>query len=97
MRIRPRKTIRHYDEPQQSRFLTFSCYQRLPLFGNDSIKDVFAEHLALVRERLAFRLQACVIMPEHVHLLVVPNLPGCPVSTILHAIKQPFSRRVINR
>ena len=56
MQTRRRKTIRHHDEPGQSRFLTFSCYQRLALFGGDSIKGAFVKHVVSARNRLAFRL-----------------------------------------
>jgi len=36
-------------------------------------------------------------MPEHVHLMLVPNLPRCPVPAILKELKEPFARAVISR
>jgi hypothetical protein len=33
-----RKTLRRRNAPGQFRFLTFSCYQWLSLFGNNAIK-----------------------------------------------------------
>ncbi|NIA21881.1 MAG: hypothetical protein GWP05_07965 [Anaerolineaceae bacterium] len=39
-----------------------------------------------------FDLWAWVIMPEHVHVLVLPR-PGITVSRILSGIKQPVSKR----
>ncbi len=85
------------EAPRIARFLTFSCRGRLPLFQNDKIKRLFLEILGQSRERLGFRLRAWVVMPEHVHLILVPRLPGAPVPVILQAVKQPVARRVIHR
>ena len=97
MRSHIRKMVRHYEEPQQARFLTFSCYHRSPLFLNDAIKRAFVDHIITVRTELRFRLHAWVIMPEHVHLVLVPLLPNHPVPMILRSLKQPFARRVLQR
>jgi len=88
---------KRYEVQRHARYLTFSCYGRLPLFKNDAIKHEFVEHLAAVREKLKYRLLAWVIMPEHVHLLLVPDLPECPVSVILRSLKQAFAQRIVNR
>jgi len=77
-----RKRLKRIEHPNHIRFLTFSCYQRLPLFGNDAIKDAFVVHLDSSRARAGFRIHAWVVMPEHVHLLIWPNLPEYPVSRI---------------
>jgi len=94
---RYRKTLTRYEIPNQPRFLTFSCHQRLALFGNPAIRDAFAEQIAIVQQQSAFQLIAWVIMPEHVHLLIVPDLPDWPISKILRVLKQPFAERVIRR
>ena len=93
----PLKKLKHYDIENHVRFLTFSCFQRLPLFQNDAIKNAYMEHLDSVREGLEFRLCAWVIMPEHVHLLVKPNLPKTPISTVVWHLKRNFARRMIVR
>jgi len=36
-------------------------------------------------------------MPEHVHLLIWPQLPGFPVSKVMWWLKRDFARRVIAR
>lgn len=78
------------------RFLTFSCYQRLPLLGNPAIRDVFAIALANARHRYAFKLYAWVIMPEHVHLLLRPE-DGADVTRPLRALKVSVAMTVIAR
>jgi len=52
--------------PTGARFLTFSCYRRLKLFGNPLIGDGFARPIFACRARTGFKLQAWVIMPEHI-------------------------------
>jgi len=88
---------RRYEIPGHARYLTFSCRHRLPLFLNDRIKDAFTDHLASTRRAHGFRLLAWVVMPEHVHLLIVPNLPAFPLSRTLSRLKRPFAETVIRR
>jgi putative transposase len=79
------------------RFLTFSCFHRLPLFDNDAIKDAFVEVLDSARARTCFRLIAWVVMPEHVHLMIVPDLPDHPIAEVLRHLKGGFANRVFRR
>jgi REP element-mobilizing transposase RayT len=51
-------------------FLTFSCYQRQPLFADASRCDLFLKILERVRCRYRLVVLGYVVMPEHVHLLV---------------------------
>ncbi len=95
--IVPRTRRRRVEKPTESRFLTFSCYNRLPLFQNDAVKDRFALHLDETRQAFGFRLIAWVIMPEHVHLLVLPELPESPVPPILQYLKQRHARDILSR
>ncbi len=91
-----RKTRRRYEIPGEARYLTCSCFHRLPLFDNDRIKDAFTEQLTLTRQRLAFDLLAWVIMPEHFHLLVLPR-ESLTISHLLSALKRPFATQVLRR
>ena len=91
------------------RFLTFSCYKCLPLFANPGIRDAFADALRAAREMHRFRLIAWVVMPEHIHLIIVPRPlidydAGLPVvasksevKAIMWGLKKPFAQRVIAR
>jgi len=88
------KSLHRYEVKNYIRFLTFGCYHGLPLFNNDKIKDAFLAHLAHSRDHQNFKLYAWVIMPDHVHLLLRPDLPSNPVSEILKQIKGGFSNLV---
>ena len=89
--------MKRVEQEDHARYLTFSCYRRLPLFGNDRIKDAFVEQLQLARGKAEFHLLAWVVMPEHVHLLIWPKLPEYPVSKVSWIIKRRFAQHVIKR
>lgn len=101
-----RKTARRRAPDGGIHFVTFSCYQRLPLLGNHRIRAEFAAALARVRQKHRFKLIAWVAMPEHVHLMLLPTAAaghdwpaghGSPLPVILQALKRPFAERVIER
>ncbi len=88
-----RRTRKRYERPGDARYLTFSCYRREPLFEDDRIKRVFAEQLMHSRERMGFGVLAWVIMPEHVHVLVMPEPPEVTVTQILQSLKRRSAAR----
>jgi putative transposase len=51
-------------------FLTFSCYRRLPFFGNEVYCELFLKVLERVRRRYRLVVIGYVVMPEHVHLIM---------------------------
>jgi putative transposase len=70
-------------------FLTFSCYQRLPLLGGISHRDLFLQILERVQRRYRLVVLGYVVMPEHVHLLVSEPQRGT-LSTAVQALKLGF-------
>ncbi|MCL4198120.1 MAG: transposase [Phycisphaerales bacterium] len=91
-----RRHRKRYEHSGDGRYLTFSCYRRLPLFGNDRIKDAFALQLEERHQIDHFRLVAWVVMPEHVHLLLIPAT-GQVLSTVLGPLKEPFAMQILDR
>ena len=90
-----RKSVTHYDEPGHAHFLTFSCYDRLPLLSKDRTRLWFLQALAEARAGHNFDLWAWVVMPEHVHLLIYPKLPDYHIEKILASVKAPVGARAI--
>lgn len=66
-------------------FLTFSCYRRQPLLGNENAHGVFERELEAVRRRYRLVVVEYVLMPEHVHLLA-----GEPLKASLSTALQVF-------
>ena len=85
---------RRYEGMGHARYLTFSCFQNRPFLSSGQAAGWFVQGLRAAREKQLFDLWAWVVMPEHVHVLVLPN-EGVTVSRILSALKQPVSKRAL--
>ena len=94
MAIKHRKTVKHFESSPDVHELTFSCHQRKPLLTNEDWKQLLGSQISIATSRHQYRLIAFVFMPEHVHLLVLPLLECSSISTLLSAIKRPFSHRL---
>ena len=88
-----RKRVRHFDHPGHVHELTFSCYQRRPLLVDDACRSILATAVTRAMLRHRYGLVAFVFMPEHVHLLVLPE-SRTPISAVLSAIKRPTAFRI---
>ena len=97
-----RKSLRRRHEPGHLHELTFSTLRRLPVLTNDRWRAYFCEALTAALTKTRCGLIAWVVMPEHVHLLVLPdrrpgdddgNVPG-RLSRLLAATKRATSVRV---
>ncbi|MFZ1008153.1 MAG: transposase [Candidatus Sulfotelmatobacter sp.] len=75
-------------------FLTFSCYQRQPLFNSSALRDLFLQILEWVRRRCRLIVLGYVVMPEHVHLLL-SEPQRATLSTAIQALKLGFIRSLV--
>jgi Transposase and inactivated derivatives len=90
--MKHRKTRRAINEPGHAHFLTCSCSRKLPLLSKDRSRQWVIDSLEEVRQRFDVLLNAYVIMPDHIHLLITPRQPEYKMSTLLAAIKRPVSQ-----
>lgn len=91
------KKVRHFDLPNHAHELTFSTYRRLPLMLEPGVPEIVLASIARIAERQLADTLAFVLMPEHLHLLLVPTVSNgtpTPVASILSAIKRPSSFRI---
>ena len=84
-----------YNVSGHAHFLTFSCFQRQPFLRDDSVCQVLISSLNEARQLEQFDLWAYVLMPEHVHLLIMPRHETYEIASILRRIKEPVARRVL--
>ncbi|QDU87369.1 Transposase IS200 like protein [Pirellulimonas nuda] len=89
-----RKTCKRYDTPGDAHFLTFSCFRRLPLLDRDRSRRWLLQALRLGQTKQMFDLWAYVIMPEHVHVILLPR-SDARIAEILSTIKQSTSKRAL--
>ncbi len=85
------KGLKRYYGRGDLHFLTFSCYQRLPLLGTVRARNLFVRALCKIQERYKFLLVGYVVMPNHVHLLLSEAGRATP-SLILKVLKQRVAR-----
>ena len=85
-----RKTCKRWDAPWQAHALTFSCFHRQPFLTGQHAPRWFLSALDQARVKCPFDLWAFVIMPEHVHLVLLPG-EGVRIRDILYQIKKPVT------
>ncbi len=90
----PRVHRKSYDEDWQAHCLTFSCYNRRPFFLGRKSPQWFLEVVDEARSHVPFDLWAFVIMPEHIHLVLLPAAQ-VRIRDILWYIKRPMTDRVV--
>ena len=93
-------SIRHrrksLDLPNHAHELTFTCYNRYKLLSKDRTRQWLAEAFDRARRQLDVHLWAYVIMPEHVHAIVLPQRSVYRMEEILKAFKGGVGRRAVN-
>ena len=89
-----RKRCKRYDVEGDAHHLTFSCFHRLPLLSRERSCRWMLQAFQLGREQGKFDLWAYVIMPEHVHVVLLPHR-DVSISQILSTLKQSVSKRAL--
>jgi len=90
-----RKRLKRWEEPGDWRYLTCSTYRRFQYFDEPGFKDIFAEKLEAARCKCGFELRAWVLMPEHFHIMLKPNIGGPKVPEILKSLKVSVSQSLL--
>ncbi|MCH8994129.1 MAG: transposase [Chloroflexi bacterium] len=70
--------------------MTFTTYERSPVFHDAESGQLFLAELRKLRIELGFLLLGYVVMPEHVHLVIVPG-SGAGLSKVRQYVKGRFS------
>jgi putative transposase len=67
----------------------------MPLLSKDRSRVWLVEAIQAARQKHQFELWGCVIMPEHVHLLIWPKHTNYRAHLILADIKRPVGQQAI--
>ncbi|WP_417851928.1 REP-associated tyrosine transposase [Thalassoglobus sp.] len=86
------KKRRAINEAGHAHFITFSCWKRQPLLSKDRSREWVITAMEKMREAQNVAIWAYVIMPEHIHLLILPREENYEMRRILAALKAPVSR-----
>jgi len=87
------KGLVRYQKSGSFQFITFSCYRRQPLLGNESSYSILERELESVRKRFGMVVAGYVLMPEHVHLSVGEPLKAS-LAIALQVLKQKTSKKL---
>jgi putative transposase len=85
--------LHHYDNLGTARFVTFSCYRRQFLLMDDRRRMVFLDELGQARLKYGFAILGYVVMPSHVHLVLLPQGPT-EIGKVVGEIKSKSARRI---
>jgi putative transposase len=89
-----RKTCKRWDRSWDAHAITFSCFRRQAFLSRPRACRWFLDALDQARAVRPFDLWGFTIMPEHVHLLILPH-EDVTISAILSALKQPVAKRAL--
>jgi putative transposase len=87
----PTPSFHRIDSEGQPYFVTTVTRERQPLFGDGRAANLFVETLYECRRRYGFQLLAFSVMPDHVHLLLLPQRRNT-ISDLMRFIKGAFAR-----
>ena len=84
-------TRNHPALPNQPYFVTAVIRNRLPIFRDRQAAELILAELERLRNELGFALLGYVVMPDHLHLVVVPSAKA-DLSRIMQSVKGRFAR-----
>jgi len=85
--------LRHYDNDGFARFITFGTHNRIPILVGELFCNLIIDSIDAVREIHSFKLIGYVIMPEHIHLVIIPKNYQ-PVGQLIGKFKEVSSKEI---
>lgn len=86
--------LKHYDHDGRARFVTFCTHRRIPILTNNLFRQITCEEVFAFCQSTRTRLLAYVIMPEHVHLVIVPP-DTLKLGPAIGNLKQNIAKRIV--
>lgn len=85
--------LARYQHTRNLHHISFSCYHHQPLLSSPHARDLVVRTLERVRRWYGFYINAYVVMPDHVHLLISEPERG-ELSVAIQMLKQIVSREL---
>ena len=83
--------LRHYDDLGTARFVTFSCYRKMEFLADANARSLLIMQIDMARFKHGFKLWGYVIMPDHVHLVIMPP-KNMKLGLVIREIKSKMAR-----
>ena len=84
-------TRNHPALPNQPYFVTAVTRNRKPIFRDRQAAELILAEIGRLRNELGFALLAYAVMPDHIHLIIVPSTTE-DLSRIMQSVKGGFAR-----
>jgi len=92
---RLKRSLPKYHDPGFPHFVTSVVEGRAPIFRDGGNAQVVLEMLGFYRVRYGFRLLGYVVMPEHLHAVILPS-SHATISVIMREVKKRSSQRFLS-
>jgi putative transposase len=87
--------LRHLDALGTTRFVTFTCYRRHQYLTTDLARQVLIQGLVHLRMQRDVRILGWVLMPEHVHFVLLPP-EGLRLGEAMGRFKNWTARQILS-
>ncbi len=87
--------LKHFDNLGTARFITFSCYKRHQYLAKEINIRIFLKHLKILKEDHNVKVLGYVIMPDHVHLVLLPP-NGMKLGRVIGQLKGRSAKDIIS-
>lgn len=87
----------NFSDENKLYYVTFTCYEWLPLIKMTDSYDVVYEWFRRLRDRMSVEVTSYVIMPNHLHCIL--NFPDkkCSLNTVVKQGKTFLAKAIITR
>ncbi len=86
--------LRHYDDLGTVRFITFSCYGKHPYLIDEVCVLPLLDQMKSLRQNHGIKILGYVIMPDHVHLVLLPP-EGIMLGVLIGQMKARAAHTII--
>jgi len=86
--------LKHYDHNGNARFVTFCTHKIIPLLTNNKFQNILIQSIEHIRSDYKLRLTGFVLMPEHVHLVLIPRIET-KIGEIIGEIKRVSAKQIL--
>jgi len=87
--------LKEFDYSNRVVYITTNTHRRLPLFTNEQRISLIYGSINKVYQRYKFVINGFVIMPNHLHLLIISQ--NNDLSDIMHDIKGNITSEIFNK
>ncbi len=88
-------SLRHFDDLGTARFVTFTCYRRHRYLVTTPARTILLQGLVHLRMQRHIQILGWVLMPEHVHLVLLPP-DGLSLGDAIGRFKSWTARQILS-